>query len=126
MKTKKNIRNVAIALILSLFYFSSCEKYAIEKPVVTEHIYYTPDIQNIFNSNCATSSCHGGSVNPSLKAGKSYNALVPNYVNVDNPEESILYKQITTKDTHIPRTNDLEKAKILTWIKQGALNDTLK
>jgi len=114
---------LAIAiLIIALAGFASCEKYTFIPPAVDPNYEWklSEDIQPIFNANCI--SCHGGTTAPDLRQGKSYNSLTKGgYVNLPG-ETSRLYVKITSS-SHLPRTTDTEKQKILYWINQGAKNN---
>ncbi len=121
----KRIRQLIVVtvMIATAVGFSSCEKYTYtEHPVDPNTIWhFTTDIQPIFNANCVT--CHGGVQSPDLRTGKSYQALTKGgFVKLPG-ETSALYRQITTNSSHIPRATSSEKAKILYWINQGALNN---
>lgn len=116
------ILSIAI-LVIALAGFASCEKYTFIPPAVDPNYEWklSEDIQPIFNNNCIT--CHGGTQIPDLRTGKSFIALTKGgYVNLP-AETSILYQQITTESSHIPKTTDTEKQKILYWITQGPKNN---
>ena len=121
MTAIKKVKTLGIGLFLGAMIFQSCEKVTYEKQEFTGTVKFSADIQPIFDNNCV--SCHSGSLAPNLSDGKSFSSLVPGYVNLTTPADSKLYKQLTTNSSHIPRTTDLEKQKILKWIEQGAKND---
>ncbi len=81
-------------------------------------------VQSIIKSNCASSTCHGGAVKPTLLTYTDIKSLVT----PGNPEGSELFQLITTSELNkaMPPVNygvDLsatEKAKIYNWIKNGA------
>jgi hypothetical protein len=115
---------VALVLIAAVEGFSSCEKYSFSPPAVDPNQiwHFQTDIQPIFNTNCVT--CHNGVKQfPDLRNGKSYLALTKGGFITLPGETSRLYHQMSTNSEHIPRTTDLEKLKVLSWIKQGALNN---
>jgi hypothetical protein len=119
MKLTKNL--VAVILLVTAAIFTSCEKVK-ELPIPfdpTAIWHFQSDIQPIFNANCIT--CHNGSRSPDLRSGKSYSALNKGYL-IPPAETSRIYVKITSSD-HLSRTTDIQKAKILYWIKQGALNN---
>jgi hypothetical protein len=122
----KRIRQIFVALVLiaAVEGFSSCEKYAFSPPAVdpNQTWHFETDIQPIFNSNCIT--CHNGVKQfPDLRDGKSYLALTKGgYVTLPG-ETSRLYHHMSTNSDHIPRSTDLHKLKVLSWINQGALNN---
>jgi len=100
----------------------SCEKYTFGPPVVEPgvDVLFQTEIQPIFTANCI--SCHGGLFSPDLRDGKSYESLTTGGY-VDLPaENSKLYTKIISS-SHLAKTNDLQKQKILIWISQGAKNN---
>lgn len=119
------IRQILVAAILmfSATVFVSCEKYSWDPPKIDDTIpvSFQNEIAPIFSSNCI--SCHSGALNPDLRPANAYDALTNGgYINVANPESSKIYSHLLTSP-HNTRCSDLEKQKILAWIKQGALND---
>lgn len=90
-------------------------------------VLFSADIQPIFNANCNTSGCHSGNISPNLLSANSYNNLKNgNYLNTTTPESSVLYLWMTGKKS-LPMppsgSNSENNAKVLAWIKQGALNN---
>lgn len=88
---------------------------------------FSADIQPIFNANCTTSGCHSGNIAPNLLPANSYANLVNGkYINKENPEKSELYLWMAGKKS-LPMPpagpNAENNAKVLAWIKQGALNN---
>jgi hypothetical protein len=125
-KKLKRIRQILVALVLiaAVEGFSSCEKYSFSPPAVDPNQiwHFQTDIQPIFNANCVT--CHNGVKQfPDLRDGKSYLALTKGKFVTLPGETSRLYHQMSTNSEHIPRSTDLEKLKVLSWINQGALNN---
>jgi hypothetical protein len=123
-RNNKSIRSVFAALLLvsSVAGFYSCEKYQFTPPAVDPSAtwHFQTDIQPIFNSNCVT--CHGGSRSPDLREGKSYQSLTKGgYVSLP-AESSKLYSKISG-DSHLSRSTEAERLKILYWITQGAQNN---
>jgi len=120
MKWKTN-KFLYLPLLFALGFLYSCEKETI-KPIKVLTVSYSKDIQPIFTNKCI--QCHDASMNPNLTSGNSYNSLTKGgFYNKANPSQSIIYVQITTNASHIPRTSDVEKQKILLWITLGAKND---
>ena len=114
---------VALVLIVAVEGFSSCEKYSFSPPAadLNKIWHFQADIQPIFNSDCVT--CHGANRSPDLREGKSYQALTKGKFITPPGETSKLYHQMSTNSEHIPRSTDVEKLKVLSWINQGALNN---
>lgn len=112
----------AAVMLLALTVFYSCEKYTFTPPAVDPNTTWklSTDIQPIFNANCV--SCHGGSVPPDLRETKSFNALTRGGY-VDTPaEDSRLYSTMGAA-SHLPRSTETERMKVLYWISQGAQNN---
>jgi len=120
---KTRVILASAVLVIALAGFASCEKTTFTPPAVEPNYEWklSEDIQPIFDKNCT--SCHGGTQVPDLRTGKSYNALTKGgYVNLPG-ETSRLYVKVTTSSSHIPKTTDTEKQKILYWINQGPKNN---
>jgi mono/diheme cytochrome c family protein len=118
------IRQILIILVLiaAVEGFSSCEKYTYTPPAVDPNTEWSlkTDIQPVFNASCV--SCHGGTVSPDLRDGKSFNALTKGgYVN-SPAETSRLYAKMVDGG-HESRSTAAEKLKVLYWITQGAKNN---
>ena len=115
------VRMNQVVLILIIFFtgLTSCEKYQFGPPVLEPDIevLFQTEIQPIFTANCI--SCHGGIVPPDLRDGKAYESLTTNGLVNLPAETSKLYLKLMSSG-HLPRTNDLQKQQILTWITQGA------
>lgn len=85
------------------------------------------DVIPIFNKNCASTGCHDAlpAHSPSLVPDKAHTALTNgNYVNVNEPEKSILYLEIISGSmppSGALSTNDQKL--ILGWISEGAKNN---
>ena len=121
--SKVKLSLAVVILVMSVAGFTSCEKYTYAPPAVDQNYEWSlkDDIQPIFNAKCI--SCHGGGLAPDLRSDKSWNSLTKGGY-VDLPaESSTLYVQISTNSSHIPKTSDVEKQKILYWIEQGANNN---
>jgi mono/diheme cytochrome c family protein len=89
-----------------------------------EPISYATQVQPIFDSKCI--SCHNtGGTAPDLSTGKSYNQVVPGYVNLSSPAESDIYYFPSPSSTvHTWKKYSSNEAKIvLTWIEEGAKNN---
>src|SRR5436189_515746 len=90
-----------------------------------QNVSFSGDLQPIFNTNCTSSSCHGGGHQPTLTPEESYNSIMSGgFVNVAIPTESILYQEL--QGGSMPPTGKLPSAQIqmvLDWIKIGAPNN---
>lgn len=111
-------------LCFSCYYDEIPEKLVVDIPEIpdTQVISFGTEIQPIF-SKCT--SCHSTSASPDLRAGNSYNALVPKYVTAGNADASKLYNYLPG-DKHFDVGISLsvnEIALIKAWINQGAKNN---
>jgi hypothetical protein len=125
MNQKLNrIRQILVGLVLvaAVLGFSRCEKYQYTPPVIDEAdtLSFQTDIQPIFTSNCI--ACHGGTVTPDLREGRSYQSLTNGGYVTQPGETSVLYTTMTSS-SHESRSSDADKQKVLIWINQGALNN---
>ena len=125
--------NVRIMLVAALLIgasamFTSCESYSFDPPEVDPDVelFFAVDIVPIFAAKCI--GCHGGGINPDLRAANVYASLVTDaipatkYVNIETPAESRLYTKLLS-GSHATIATDLEKQMILKWIQDGALNN---
>lgn len=118
------MRKIGFIALLFLVGFGSCEydTLNLKEIELPESMTYGEDIAPIFEANC--SACHSGSLNPNFTAGASWGALVNGgYVDKDNPEESVLIVKINTPHPSNDPLTQVEKAKILKWIEDGAKNN---
>jgi hypothetical protein len=115
--------DVPDSTVFSPFYDSTVVINADDKPGVND-IAVTKGVFNIIYNNCASLSCHGGRIAPTLTNYEAIKALVV----PGNPEASKLFQMITTSDLNkaMPPINygvDLsvtDKTKIYNWIRHGA------
>lgn len=125
MKQKTLIRFMIIAgILLSGLYSCTYETIIPSEPEVPENVSFQVDVIPIFNSSCNSSGCHNkGGIAPDLSSDNAYTSLTFfGYVNTDIPESSILYEEINTGSMKGFAT-DQDRAIILKWIEQGALNN---
>lgn len=109
---------ISIGLTLNSCYYDS-----IYEPIVvddnggttTTDLTFTNDIESIFGF---CSSCHNGNLDPDLRAGFAYDALIPEYVTPNSSEDSQLYTFLNNGHQSLP-ANQL--ALIKAWIDQGAI-----
>lgn len=94
------------------------------KPIPDDQVVsFADDIQPLL-TRCT--DCHKGTFpSPDLRAGSSYNSLVPQYVTANNADGSTFYNYLPGKGHHdIGFTlsgNEIELIKA--WINQGAKNN---
>ncbi len=121
------IKNFTIAILGILAITStSCTYEELIKPKVEvpDSVSYTLNILPIFNASCNIAGCHSkGGIPPNLSAADAYTTLIFfGYVDIDNPEASEIYLKITNGSMKDYAT-DQDRALILSWIKQGALDN---
>jgi hypothetical protein len=113
------------AVLMSSCYYD--EVVPVERKIEVGEVSFKNDLLPIFNKSCNSSGCHSGAVAPNLTAGSAYNSLINGgYINKANPESSELYLWMKgTKSTPMPLSgpNAEYNAKVLGWIKQGALDN---
>lgn len=115
-----------------VLFMASCQyKYTIE-PIVpapdpTDTIYFSSQVVPVWNTGDKCTKCHNtGGTAPDLTPDNAYNAIISTYVDVNNPEASIIYAfPHPDTDTHNwgESYTTSEAAIILQWIEQGALNN---
>ncbi len=117
---------ILIASLAFITLFSGCEYDFVDPGFVpiTNTLSYATDIQPIFDASCNMSGCHSANgFDPDLSPANSYNSLIQeNLVNIDAPASSAIYISISSgsmKSFSTPSQANL----VLTWIKQGALNN---
>jgi hypothetical protein len=123
MKKKQLATLILGILIVGLV---SCEYVTItpnDPIVVPAGVLFSTQIQPIFTAaNCA--SCHPALHQPDFGVGKTWSSLTTGgFITTEAPAESLLYVQVTAKDTHKNLLNAEQKALILKWIEEGAKNN---
>jgi len=109
--------------LFSQFYDSTVVPMADVTPDVNDVI-VKKGVLSIIKSNCATATCHGGAVSPTLTTYAAISSLVTAGV----PQTSHLWQLLTTNDLNkamppVSATNELalsDKNIIYNWIKNGA------
>lgn len=126
MKIKLLYRTIHVGGLLCFLTLlaSSCESEKIQ-PIdpddLPDEISFSEHITPIFSSKC--SQCHFGQTPPDLSPSEAYlNLTSGGYINTDNPEKSDIYKEITTGGM-AQYASDSDRAYILKWIQQGALDN---
>ena len=125
MKMKVLILIVLLAIMMAGV-LTSCT-YEELKPVkvnLPDSAKFTLNVIPIFNTSCNNSGCHNkGGIPPDLSPENAYTSLTFfGYVDVDLPEQSNIYSKISIGSMKSYAT-DQQRAVILKWIKQGALNN---
>lgn len=127
----KKLFRIVLVSSLSLLCFSCYYDELIERPIdipdipdIPENVSYANEVQPIFTDYCI--SCHAGSLSPDLRPGKSYDALVPDYVIAGDPLGSTLFQSLPGIGHPMNvgfELSDEDIAIIYAWIDQGAENN---
>lgn len=123
---KKYIIRILALMIASGSTIFSCTYDEISPKVieVPENVSFTVDVLPIFTNTCAQSGCHSANgIPPNLSVDNAYISLTFfGYVNINDPENSIIYQKITNGSMKT-YADDQDRAIILKWIEQGALDN---
>lgn len=129
MSQKINFTKHIIAaslLIFSAVAFVSCDKYSWDPPKFDPNtpVSFKNDIIPILSTaygpeNKSCKDCHY-SGNLDFTPINAYETM-GNYIDVNNPESSEIINKLY--DSHDGRCSEINKQKILAWIKQGALEN---
>jgi hypothetical protein len=125
MKLNIVIHRFFIALLLcGLLASCTWEEIKPQKVAVPSTVTFSANIIPVFTANCAKSGCHVKGVQaPDLSTANAYTSLIYyGYVDTDFPEQSAVYLKITTGSMK-DKATDTDRALILKWIQQGALNN---
>ncbi|MBI1766956.1 MAG: hypothetical protein HYR67_01115 [Bacteroidetes bacterium] len=117
-------RFMLVALLCTLLASCTWEEIKPKKVTTPDSAKFSLNIIPIFNANCAKSGCHikGGQA-PDLSTQNAYTSLIYyGYIDVDFPASSILYEKINTGSMK-DKATDVDRALILKWIQQGALDN---
>ncbi|MEA1878870.1 MAG: hypothetical protein U9N86_18650 [Bacteroidota bacterium] len=119
------MKNIGFIILLLLVALWSCEYETIvpgEVSVPDGPVSYSEDIAPVFDNQC--SGCHGGATSPDLRLDKSWGELTSkNLVDTSNPAESEIVTIIESGHGTSGNLSALEKALLLRWIEQGALDN---
>jgi hypothetical protein len=125
-KIYKTTRQVIMALLVfsGIFLASSCEKYKIKVETIspTDSVFFQTDLQPVFTAKCIL--CHKGGSTASgldLRTGSSYSSLSDK--GLITPADSTCKLYIKINSGHPASLLDLDRQKILLWVKQGAHNN---
>ena len=130
-KSSNNSARISIYIFLGiglmLSGLTSCTFDTIDyKPIVVPD---TVSFQNdivlpIFEPSCAYTGCHSDNgIPPILIEEKAYNSLQSGFINLAEPERSVLYEKIDIGGSMAIYATDQDRKIILTWIEQGAPNN---
>ncbi|MEO5603755.1 MAG: hypothetical protein ABIR06_22745 [Cyclobacteriaceae bacterium] len=125
MKFKEIIKPLLVAAMLAGGLFACT--YDIIEPKTSEvpdSVSFSLNVLPIFTKSCNISGCHSkAGIPPDLSEQNAYIRLTFfGYIYTDAPEESIIYQKIST-GTMKQNATDQDRAMILKWIEQGALDN---
>jgi mono/diheme cytochrome c family protein len=118
---------LAIFTLTLAFVITSCQYDFVVEPELPTidpdiEISFKDEIAPIFAAaNCL--NCHGGNISPNLTAAAAYNSIVPNLVDLNNPQESRIVTHASPNSNHAQKYNAAQAALLLAWIEQGAKNN---
>ncbi len=127
----KNIfkTNVLTAsLLVSLVFTSGCYYDQVVPPEVEcddiIDISFSTQVEPIFYTDDRCTSCHSAGGSASflvLTEGDAYSSLNdPKYIDLANPEASLIYTKPAPGQGHFKTYKDCEPAAVLKWITEGA------
>ncbi len=115
-----SLKLIAVTILISSCYYDDVVAPEIEVPI--DPISYFETVEPIFDNQGCT-ACHPPAAGLDLSAGNSYSSILDGRVNIETPENSIIYLTALPGEGH-PRTYTPQQAVIiLTWIQQGALDN---
>ena len=119
----KKILKIILVGSLVLLCFSCYYDTLIEATIPDDQVVsFENDIQPIFTTNCA--SCHNSVIaNPDLRAGMSFDALIPEYVSAFDSDNSELVNALPGNNHPVDAgfsLSTIDIALIKAWIDQGA------
>jgi len=125
--------NLISILILGSLLSTSCGNNSVSPKPETctslpDSVKFTSTILPIINKNCNTGGCHSGSKpdgNLNLEASKAFASLTnpkKDYINLQNPSNSMVYSMMMGGGTVMPPSGQLSVCStnaVLKWIEQG-------
>ena len=119
---------ITVSSLLSMVYLANvgCVSEQLPTPIieVPDTVSFSSDIIPIFEASCAVIGCHvSGGQPPNLGSDQAYISLTFfGYIDTENPPESILMQKIDG-GSMTKYATDQDRALILKWIEQDALNN---
>ena len=118
-----DFRNIMWILLVAMLIFAceSKQREPFNADSLPDNISFEMDIAPRFSANCT--KCHNGTRPPNLNPDEAYVELTSGgYINTSDPENSKLYQEIDGGGM-TQYASDEDRAYILEWIKQGALDN---
>ena len=93
-----------------------------EAVAVPDEVFFTTDIQPIFDASCNTAGCHDGTVSPDLRPSDNLVTilLLTQVVDTTDTENSLLWKKINDGGSMEGYASDKDRALIHQWIELDA------
>lgn len=128
MKTKlKSIFRSLLIVAVSTLVLAACSYDTVvqPEPEVPDEVLFGEHIVPIFEAKCIDAGCHNdGGIPPILTAERAYSSMINfGYVNLNDPASSIIYTKIDEGGSMEQFASDQDRALILAWIEQGALDN---
>ena len=121
--TLSKLMQFSALILVFVSVLTSCEYEFVEVTEPTEPMSFAADILPIFSQNgCVTCHKTGGQA-PDLTADKAYNSIYPSLVNLESPDQSIIYAVPGPSSTHPAKYSPTQASFVLAWIQEGALNN---
>ncbi len=125
---KKACLYILPLIIVMIIAFSSCEYVYIEPPETppvdtTKIISFDTTIVPVFSDQSCTNCHKTGGTSPDLTPDNAYTSIVPDLVNLNDPESSIIYTKPDPDGSHFQKYTPVQAQNVLLWIKQGAKNN---
>lgn len=112
-------------IVFTIALLTSCEKkYYVAPTEEIKDVSYSTDMQPFFDASCIT-NCHNGITGfpLDLTSPDSYGNLINstrNYVDTDNPKNSLLYTKIIPGGSMDDHATPTQREMTLVWITEGA------
>jgi len=118
-------RSTLLASLMVILFAIGCEydkREPLDLSTIPAVVSFSTHVEPTFQANCT--QCHNGNQPPDLTPENAYFDLTNgNFINIDNPKGSVLYEEIIGNGGMAEHSNDRQRAIILKWIQQGALDN---
>jgi Cytochrome C oxidase, cbb3-type, subunit III len=125
-----------MGLLVTVAFFTQCKHEPVLKKITIPNpggnpedtsICFERDILPIFKGNCATSGCHDAVTHAEDRVFNSYANITKEGIKAGQPNESDLYKELSTgkmSQAKYGNLNQAQKDLIKRWILEGAKDGT--